>query len=60
MFLYWVLSQFEDENILGFNWRMDLLNTSTHHSGLQLITALSLVCTLYKTLEQALSVLTLH
>jgi hypothetical protein len=32
----------------GMDWILDLLNTYTHHSELQVITAPSLISTLYK------------
>jgi hypothetical protein len=35
----------------GMDWWMDLLTTYTHHSELQVITALSLISTLYKSLH---------
>jgi hypothetical protein len=39
----------------GLDWWMDLLTTCTHHSELQVITALSLISTLYKSLAHAKS-----
>jgi hypothetical protein len=38
----------------GSGWRMDLLATCTHHSELQVITALSLISKLYKSQQDPL------
>jgi hypothetical protein len=39
------------------DWRLDLFTTYTHHSELHVITALSLIYTLHKSLLQTLSLL---
>jgi hypothetical protein len=39
----------------GMDWWMDLLTTYTHHSELQVITALSLISTVYKSPQHPLS-----
>jgi hypothetical protein len=44
-----------DEYKRGMDWRMDLLITYTHDSELQALVTLSLVYTLYKSLEHAKS-----
>jgi hypothetical protein len=39
----------------GMDWILDILTTCTHHSGLQVVTALSLISTLCKSLAYARS-----
>jgi hypothetical protein len=46
-----ILSRFGGDYRRGSDWRMDLLTTYTHHSELQVITALSLISILCQTLH---------
>jgi hypothetical protein len=48
-----ILPRFRGDYRRGMDWWMDLLTTCTHHSELQVITALSLISTLYKWLAHA-------
>jgi hypothetical protein len=50
-----ILSRFRDDYNRGLDWSMDLLTTYTDDSELQVITALSLIYTLYKSLQHTLS-----
>jgi hypothetical protein len=46
-----ILSRLTCDFRRDMNWWMDLLTTSTHGSELQVITALPLICTVYKSLH---------
>jgi hypothetical protein len=48
-----ILPRFMGDYRRGMDWWMDLLNTCTHHLELQVITALSLISKLYKSLAHA-------
>jgi hypothetical protein len=50
-----ILSRFRGDYRRSMDWWMDLLTTYTHHSELQVITALLLISTLYQSLEHLLS-----
>jgi hypothetical protein len=50
-----ILSRFRGDYRWGMDWWMDLLTIYTHRSELQLITALSLISTIYKSPQQQLS-----
>jgi hypothetical protein len=46
-----VLLRFRGDYRRGLDWWVDLLTTYTYNSELQVITALSLICTLYESLH---------
>jgi hypothetical protein len=50
-----MLSRFRDDCRRGLDWRIYLLTTCTRHSELQVIIALSLISTLYKSPQRPLS-----
>jgi hypothetical protein len=53
--LHLVLSSFVYDYRRGMDWWMDLLTTYTYHLEQQVITVLSLIATLYKSLQYLLS-----